>query len=184
LIQYKKPNNVIKAHCGGSLITNRYVLTAAHCDRKVPKSWKLSQVRLGEYNQETNPDCFDYVNERVCADPYIEVAITNIVVHNEYNPDLTNQPNDIALLRMARDVTFTDWVKPICLPEATLRTIDFAGHELEVAGFGKTEFENSNSIKLKVGVNAYTQDACKRAFPTLPLTNKQVRFFLFCLIVL
>lgn len=170
-----KAGNVIASHCGGSLITDRYVLTAAHCHRKVPKSWKLIQVRLGDWDTRTNPDCRDDVSGTVCNDPYVEVPVAQIIVHEQYNPDSNNQPNDIALLRLQNAVRYTDFIKPICLPEPTLRSIEWTGHKLEVAGFGKTEYENSSPLKLKVGVDSYSTEDCQRVFGSqLPISNTQV----------
>lgn len=173
-IQYRKADRTIGSHCGGSLINDRFVITAAHCVRKVPQTWQLVQVRLGEYDTRSNPDCNDFITGSVCNDPYVEVAVSQIIVHPEYLADAKHQPNDIALLKLQTAVRYTNYIKPVCLPAPTLRTLDWTGHALEVAGFGKTEFVNSNPVKLKVDVDAFSTVECKNIYKTLPLTDKQV----------
>uniref|UniRef100_A0A1B6M098 Peptidase S1 domain-containing protein n=1 Tax=Graphocephala atropunctata TaxID=36148 RepID=A0A1B6M098_9HEMI len=50
--------------CGGTIITSLYILTAAHCQAD-SLSQELVEVRLGEHNVATDPDCVD----GVCAPP-------------------------------------------------------------------------------------------------------------------
>lgn len=57
LIGFKTNNNGIIYACGGSLINQWYVLSAAHCfafDKAV-------EVRVGEYNMNDDPDCLDNI---------------------------------------------------------------------------------------------------------------------------
>lgn len=120
---YCKLRYFVAAHCvSGSLIKeNRF---------------RLTSVRLGEHNLLTEQDC----EEGECADPVLDVPVSETIVHEGYSSNSLTQNNDIALVRLARPVTFTDWIKPICLPVSTaLRSKNYQGAPLVVAGFGKTE---------------------------------------------
>lgn len=73
-----------------------------------------------------------------CADPVIDIPTSDFIVHENYDPN--SNYNDIALIRLARNVTFTDWVRPICLPfPQNVRNLNFDNSSLVVAGFGRTE---------------------------------------------
>lgn len=67
-----------------------------------------TSVRLGEHDIESNPDCTENVgDQKECALPVVNVAIEELIPHEEYNPDDRNQYHDIALLRLKQDVEYT-----------------------------------------------------------------------------
>lgn len=150
------------------LISRRYVLTAAHCikGKDLPLTWRLQSIRLGEYNTETDRDCIpDGEDTVVCADDPISVGVEEQIAHESYRPTVRDQNYDIALIRMSRDVTFTNFIKPICLPaNATL------GKKLYAAGWGKTENGSSSNIKLKVALPLVDKEQCKLTYGNAGVT--------------
>lgn len=90
-------------------------------------------VRLGEWDQQSNPDC----ESEYCAEPCIDIPVTERILHENYQPTRAHE-NDIALLRLERSVTFTNWIKPICLPIYTnVRNHIYESAAFTVAGWGK-----------------------------------------------
>ncbi|KAL9705719.1 hypothetical protein quinque_009237 [Culex quinquefasciatus] len=141
--------------CGGSLISARFVLTAAHC----VYFRKVTMVRLGEYDTSTEQDCDD--NSGECAGPVQELEVESVVHHALYST--SQRTNDIALVRLANPANTDESanVLPICLPFEGTDLRKFPDNaEMILSGWGHTE-KNVASYELqKVSVSVQPADAC------------------------
>ncbi|XP_063734232.1 coagulation factor X isoform X2 [Eleginops maclovinus] len=106
--------------CGGTILNEYVILTAAHC----MNASSYIYVRLGEFDV--------LVNEGNEATHEVETIIT----HHRYKPDTYH--NDIALMKLSTPIKFSQFILPACIPEQ-----DFAERVLMrqpdgmVSGFGR-----------------------------------------------
>ncbi|XP_072254197.1 acrosin-like isoform X2 [Pyxicephalus adspersus] len=105
--------------CGGSIVNQQWVQRwATHCSSEYLE-WRLV---LGAH-QLSNLASGTQIRK-----------ITKKIEHERYNPD--TEENDIALLRMDRPVTFSDYIQPACLPQKDTVIIHLS--ECYIAGWGMT----------------------------------------------
>ncbi|XP_039450999.1 serine protease persephone-like [Culex pipiens pallens] len=129
--------------CGASLISSRFLLTAAHClSPQKPTYARLGVVKLIDY--DTN-------------DPPVDVVIEQTFIH----PNYTGRPlkNDIALLLLNRTIT-ENFLHPACL--FTNYTDPDSDTFLTIAGWGSTDPNDvsTSPILLKANVTTLLRDTC------------------------
>uniref|UniRef100_A0A2C9GWU0 Peptidase S1 domain-containing protein n=1 Tax=Anopheles funestus TaxID=62324 RepID=A0A2C9GWU0_ANOFN len=112
--------------CGGSVLTNNYILTAAHCVISGATTLATGGTAImGAHNR----------NNQEPTQQRIAFSAAGIIAHPGYTP--TNIHNDIAVVRLNSPITFTDRIQPVRLP-ARSDTRQFGGMTGTVSGFGRT----------------------------------------------
>lgn len=102
--------------CGGAIISNRFVITAASCNVNDSKSIADS-VRVGELKFGESPDCVldEITDETECNPKEVDIRIHRWFMHPEYKK--SSKHNDIALIRLRKRMNFDNLLAAaICLP--------------------------------------------------------------------
>ncbi|XP_077283412.1 phenoloxidase-activating enzyme-like isoform X2 [Arctopsyche grandis] len=149
--------------CSATLITLRYVLAPAQCfhrkniRNKVPKN-----VVLGVYDLTAEIHCS--ANGICTESTSLKISIEEILLHPNFNADI--ERNDIALVRMDRDVEFTDFIRPLCLPQMNIfENAPNIPVNLIISGwhlyFDDIERRSNGTKKLNLRVPAVEKSECQ-----------------------
>jgi len=143
-------------YCGGTIISPRHVVCAAHC--RLPVS--QIAVLVGEHDLNTGADT-------AATSLY---TVSNFVSHPSYNPNTL--ANDIAVITVTGTIVFSADVGPACLPFLS-NSATYVGSQVDVLGWGTLEFAGATSNVLqKVKLEVRPISRCQQIFPDV--TNNQL----------
>ncbi|XP_043201693.1 serine protease 44-like [Amphibalanus amphitrite] len=124
----KVPNGYIFV-CGGSLINEQVVLTAARCVQRFEENKDSLVVRLGE------KDILSY--EEIY--PPVEIAVKDVIIHANYSRE--QKYNDLALLFLREPAPLRPGLDTICVRQEGTDLRDCSIHSYGLRQTGSSQFD-------------------------------------------
>ncbi|CAK1541255.1 unnamed protein product [Leptosia nina] len=132
-------------HCGAAIISERYLITAAHCFEEHSARQRVRQAYVGGETTQ---------NSQI-------VHIESITLHPEYFK-LDGIPfNDVAIIRLRRPLRFSDKVQPVKLPTR----MNYNRSRLVFVGRGTDETGNMSRELRRMDVQRLTVNECISLIP-------------------
>ena len=149
-------------NCGGSIISDSFILTAAHCVMNRNKTAPTDVLVVAGMHQQSESS-------------QVQREVDRIYMHPEWVPGQLGNWNDIALLHLAQPLNLSSnpYLKRSCLPRlnssVNMLTYPANGTRLAVIGWGLIDEENTFIPEELQQTEFFVQD--KQGF----VCNKDIR---------
>lgn len=139
--------------CAGSIISNKHILTAAHCTIGTG----TMVLRFGDTNLRDSTD----------DQAVFTRSIYRTHVHPKYQRDKNEAYYDVAIWEIKPGVQFNSFVRPICIPnEAKLNVDQHTMQQMHLAGWGLSgrSAAGSQNMLRQVFLTIYAQRLCQTLY--------------------
>lgn len=140
--------------CGGSIIDQQYILSAAHCVVRYEGKMKAEDffVKVGGHDVRTSGTFHD---------------VAAVYAHENYRS--WRRYNDISLFKLADKLDFSDpKVRPVCLPTADMANLNMTGQKTAVIGWGTTSFMGPIANNLReADIEVIDNQVCDQSYKSV-----------------
>ncbi|CAL8085807.1 unnamed protein product [Orchesella dallaii] len=166
------------SHCGASLISSRYLVTAAHClIPMIHVGLRHFKVKLGYTDLRQNASDGDR----------LDIAIESVTIHPRFEQSYPYH-NDIGMIKLAYPLSckYHKRIRPVCLPSTSTSSSDdnensFVDETAITVGFGRTSINGNQSLILQqIKIKIISNKECESQFAQLPFHGPKILGNMLC----